>query len=159
MSRIMREALVVWLKAQDEGAMIKARTKLDEDEGVRSRSRDIGRILKAIFTLDPNIDHAALEDMAIDYLVVAHHPDISEDAQTSWIGLVQSSGLDPAKIAVDHQDTIMKLLWDAASAPPQVRRQAYLKAEFCRMPVWLKQHIALRRRLLLSVLRFTWKRL
>jgi len=122
MGRIMREALIVWLKAHDEQAKSKPKPVSDEDEVILSRSRDIGRLLSAIFAPSPNADNAVLEDIAIDFLVLAHHPEISEDAQTSWIGLVQNLGLDPATIVAEHQGKILKSLWDAAGAPPQVRR-------------------------------------
>lgn len=122
MSQIMREALFAWFKAQDEQATGKAKAVItEEDEPVTSKSRNIGRLLRAIFIPSASMDKATLEDIAVDYLVLSHHPEITEDAQVSWIGLVQSMSLNPATIAIDRQEEILKLLWEAADVPPQVR--------------------------------------
>ena len=106
------------MHTQDE---LRAKNKpksVDEEETITSKSRDIGRLLSAIFqTTD---DRSTMEDVAADFAVLAHHPEIGEESQTSWIGLVQSLGLDPATVAFDKRDRILKLIWDAASTPPAV---------------------------------------
>ncbi|WWC90100.1 uncharacterized protein L201_005033 [Kwoniella dendrophila CBS 6074] len=122
-SRIMREALKVWLKQHDE-RKAKHKVSSEDDETVTSKSRDIGRLLSAIFVSSPETEKPILEDLAVDYLVLAHHPEISPEAQTSWIGLTQSLGLDPAAVARDEKDRILKNLWDAAGTPPEDLRLA-----------------------------------
>lgn len=129
MSGIMRESLLAWFRIQDETATIKAKAMNDEEEVVTSRSRDIGRLFRAIFVADPSTDRAVLEDIAVDYLILTHHPEISEDAQTSWTGLLQSLALDPATIAADRKERIMKAIWGAASIPPQVRTRLEVCAD------------------------------
>ena len=121
MSRVVREGLLVWLKAQDERRATSGPTKIgDEDEAGIVRSRDMSQLLAAIFTRTASSDVKAIEDIAVDYLVLAHHPELCENAQTSWIGLLQLAGLDPAIVAVNKQDRILKVLWETAGAPPQV---------------------------------------
>lgn len=108
-SRIMREALTSWLRSQDEQA-----SRSVEDE-IKPRSKQIGRLMAALF----HISESAA-DTAADYIVLAHHPEIGEDSQISWISLVQSVGLDPATVAFDKRESILKHLWDAAGTPPTV---------------------------------------
>ena len=123
-SHLIRDSLRHWLQVQDARAP-KVR-KADEEEIVESKSRDIGKLLSAVFhhSNTSNTDKAICEDIAVDYIVLAHHPEINEDAQVSWIALVQSLGLDPATVAVDKRTKILESLWDAASAPPTDPRLA-----------------------------------
>ncbi|WWD10197.1 hypothetical protein V865_008331 [Kwoniella europaea PYCC6329] len=124
-SRIFREALKSWLRSHDERkAASKLKVSAEDDDTVTSKSRDIGRLLSAIFVASPETDKPVLEDLAVDYIVLAHHPEISPEAQISWISLVQGLGLDPAVIAVDEKDRILKNLWDAAGTPPEDPRLA-----------------------------------
>ncbi|WWC61174.1 uncharacterized protein I303_103754 [Kwoniella dejecticola CBS 10117] len=124
-SRIVREALKVWLKMHDERkAVTKLKASAEDDETVVSKSRDIGRLLSAIFVSAPDTEKTLLEDLAVDYIVLAHHPEIGPEAQTSWIGLTQSLGLDPAAVARDEQERILKNLMDAAGTPPEDPRLA-----------------------------------
>ncbi|WVF72242.1 hypothetical protein IAT40_007054 [Kwoniella sp. CBS 6097] len=124
-SRIIREALQAWLKAHDERrSASKLKVSADDDETVSSRSRDIGRLLSAVFVSDEATDKKTLEDLAVDYIVLAHHPEITPDAQVSWISLVQSLSLDPATVARDDKDRILDTLWQAAGTPPDDVRLA-----------------------------------
>jgi hypothetical protein len=117
-SHIIRDSLAHWLQVQDARAP-KIR-KVDEEDIVDSKSRDIGKILSAVFHHQntSSTDKSICEDIAVDYIVLAHHPEIGEDAQVSWIALVQSLGLDPGTVAVDKRVRIQEVLWEAASAPP-----------------------------------------
>ena len=119
---MIREALTAWLKAQDEKAT-KAST-LDEEEGTKSKSREIGRLLQAALHASHAADQSIREDIAVDFLILAHHPDVGMEAQVSWVSLVQSLKLDPAAVAFDLQEKIFKRLWDAAAAPPADSRLA-----------------------------------
>ncbi|WRT67086.1 uncharacterized protein IL334_004052 [Kwoniella shivajii] len=124
-SRIIRESLKVWLKAHDErrsASMLKA--SVEDDDTVASKSRDIGRLLGALFVPSPETEQTTLEDLAVDFIVLAHHPEISPDAQTSWVGLTQNLGLDPAGVARNEKDRILKALWEAAGTPPEDPRLA-----------------------------------
>lgn len=118
-SHVIRDALANWLQKQDTKSKAK---KVDEDEVVESKSRDIGKVLSAVF--QQSSDKSAIEDVAVDFVVLAHHPDIGEDAQVSWIVLVQSLGLDPATVAFDKRELILERLWSAASTPPADARLA-----------------------------------
>lgn len=142
MGPLMRDALVVWLKAQHEQATTKLKVISDEEELVQSKSRDIGRLLAAIFAPNPKAGQAVLEDLAIDYLVLAHHPEIDEDAQASWIGLVQLVGLNPSPILADHKDRILKVLWDAAGTPPQVSNKSIGDTDYPRTSAYPLRPIA-----------------
>ncbi|WWD15877.1 hypothetical protein CI109_100301 [Kwoniella shandongensis] len=125
LSRIIREALKSWLRTHDDKkAAFKSKVSLEEDEVIASKSRDIGRLLSAVFVAGPSAEKAQLEDLAVDFIVLAHHPEISPDAQTSWIGLVQSLGLDPATVARDQKARILKLILAAAGTPPEDPRLA-----------------------------------
>lgn len=119
-ARIYREALQSWLKTEDEKRKTVKAKSVEDEVVVSSKSNYIGRLLSSVFVADETSDRGVLQDMAVDYLVLAHHPEITESAQTSWIGLVQSVGLDPATIAAEKRDRISKLLWSTASAPPEV---------------------------------------
>ncbi len=110
-SRIIRESLKTWLN----------NPKLtSESDDVIQKSRDIGRLLSATLVRGPDIDSPTLEDIAVDFVVLAHHPEINESSQTSWISLVQNMGLDPATVAFDKRVKILKLLWEAAPTPSEV---------------------------------------
>jgi hypothetical protein len=123
-SHLIRDSLSNWLQLQDARAP-KIR-KADEEEVVESKSRDIGKLLSAVFQHPhtSTTDKAICEDIAVDFIVLAHHPEIGEDAQVSWIALVQSLGLDPATVAIDKRVRIQEVLWDSASAPPVDKRLA-----------------------------------
>lgn len=129
MSHIIRDSLTIWLQTQDARPKPK---QVDEEDTIKSKSRDIGRLLSLAFEhrhddasgARGNEAKAILEDIAVDFIVLAHHPEINEDAQVSWIGLVQSMGLDPATVAVDKRVSILERLWEAASAPPKDTRLA-----------------------------------
>lgn len=118
-SHVMRDALAVWLQRQDKKFKAK---KVDEEEVVESKSREIGKLLSSVF--QANNDKSAAEDIAVDFVVLAHHPEIGEDAQVSWIALVQSLNLDPATVAFEKRETILERLWQAASIPPADDRLA-----------------------------------
>lgn len=118
-SHLLRDALAVWLQRQ---ASKPKSSKVDDEEVVESKSREVGRLLSSIF--QANADKSATEDIAVDFVVLAHHPDIGEDAQVSWIALVQSLSLDPAAVALDKREVILERLWQAASTPPSDDRSA-----------------------------------
>ena len=120
LSRLIREGLASWLGAHDNKAVAKSKLLSDEDGIINSKSRDIGQLLSAVFAPNLTATKSVLEDIGIDYLILAHHPEINEEAQTSWIGLVQSLRMDPAMIASENKEKILKSLWDAAGVPPQV---------------------------------------
>ena len=120
MGQITREALTSWLKTEDVRRAARQIKISEDDDGITSKSQKIGRLLSAIFKAYPGVDTAIYEALAIDYLVLAHHPEIGEGCQTSWIALVQNLGLDPVVVAVDQQERILKALWKAAAAPPTV---------------------------------------
>ncbi|KIR26892.1 50S small subunit ribosomal protein L19 [Cryptococcus deuterogattii LA55] len=122
-SRIVRLALQSWLQAQDDRRAT-AQPSSEEEETVTSKSRDIGRLLSSIFVADIDTPKDILENLAVDFLVLAHHPEISPEAQTSWVGLVQALGLDPAAVARDAKDRILVELWEAAGTPPSDVRLA-----------------------------------
>ena len=63
-------------------------------------------------------------DLAIDMLVLAHHPFLMEGAQTSWINLVVNAGLDASALVVERRERVLMRLWDAAGAPPEHPRMA-----------------------------------
>ena len=119
MGHIVRDALAAWLKHEDE-KRAKATKVYDEDEIVASKSQKIGRLLSAIFKPQDDLDKAVFSELAVDYLVLTHHPEIGEDAQVSWISLFQNLGLDPATILFEQQEKVLSSLWTAASAPPEV---------------------------------------
>jgi hypothetical protein len=129
-SRIIRESLRSWLKTQDEQRASKKRV-IDEEEVVTSKSRDIGKILVATLVRDAESNVGILEDMAVDFVVLSHHPEIGDDSQVSWISLVQSLGLEPAAIAVDKRAKILKLIWEAAATPPEVSPSLYTNDPAC----------------------------
>lgn len=120
MGQIIRDALSAWLKSEDE-KRAKATKVFDEDEIITSKSQKIGRLLSAVFKPQENLNKIVIAEVAVDFLVLAHHPEIGEDAQVSWISLVQNLGLDPATIAFEQQEKVLDALWTAASAPPDVR--------------------------------------
>jgi hypothetical protein len=117
--RIIREALSAWLSAEDE-RRAKANKILDEDEGVTSKSQKIGRLLSAIFKQHESVDKATYAELSVEYIVLAHHPEIGEDAQVSWISLTQGVGLDPSTVVFDHREKVLDTLWQAAGTPPSV---------------------------------------
>ncbi|WVR05268.1 hypothetical protein IAU60_002280 [Kwoniella sp. DSM 27419] len=124
-SRILRVSLRSWLKAHDERRTAsKAKVSVDDDDSVNSRSRDIGRLLAAIFVASPEAEKKIVEDLAVDFIVLAHHPELGPETQNSWVSLVQSLGLDPATVARDEKDRILDLLWKAAGTPPDDIRLA-----------------------------------
>jgi hypothetical protein len=98
--RIIHDGLVAWLRT---------------DRGDETKSQHMSRLLHAVF----NGDKAVLADLAVDFLVVAHHPEVS--AEVSWVTLVQGAGLDPATIAAEQSTRILESLWATAGAPPVVR--------------------------------------
>jgi hypothetical protein len=123
MSRIIRDTLTAWLQTQDTRPKAKSG---EDEEVVKSKSRDIGTLLSLVFSQrdDNDKSKAIQEDIAVDFIVLAHHPEIGEDAQVSWITMVQSMGLDPATVAIDKRVEILARLWEAASAPPTDARLA-----------------------------------
>lgn len=126
MAQIVRESLTVWLRMQDEAraAALKKRAPGEDAEVIPSRSRQIGTLLAATIVKSDKADQGILEDIAADYVVLAHHPEIGEGSTVSWVSLVVSLGLDPnALVMLKHQD-ILKLLWEAAAAPPKDSRFA-----------------------------------
>ncbi|ODO11508.1 hypothetical protein I350_00288 [Cryptococcus amylolentus CBS 6273] len=123
LSSIIRLALQSWLRTRDERRASYKPTSEDDDP-VSSKSREIGRLLSSIFVAGPDASKRVLEDLAVDFIVLAHHPELTSEAQTSWVGLVQSLGLDPAAVARDEKDRILNVLWEAAATPPADLRLA-----------------------------------
>lgn len=117
--RIIRESLSSWIRVEDEKRAKGKRAV--EEEIPASKSQKIGRLLAAIFKPDEAVDKSAWAELAVEYLVVAHHPEIGEDAQVSWISLVQGVGLDPATVLFDHRENVLTLLWKNADVPLRVR--------------------------------------
>lgn len=114
---VIQESLSTWLRNEDE-KRAKAVRSAEDDEGVSSKSQKIGRLLSAVFKPQDGLDKSVLAELTVDFLVLAHHPEIGEDAQVSWISLVQSVGLDPATVVFDHRERVLENLWDAAGTPP-----------------------------------------
>ncbi|KAK4684697.1 hypothetical protein P7C73_g5471, partial [Tremellales sp. Uapishka_1] len=122
-SRIIRESLKSWLRTQDDLKLAsKGKRVSEEDETVKTKSRDIGKLLSATLVPSPGTD--VLEDIAVDFVVLAHHPEITEGSQVSWVSLIMGLGLDPATLALDKREKIIRLLWDAADTPPEDARLA-----------------------------------
>lgn len=117
--RVIRESLSAWLRAEDE-KRAKVTKLSEEDEGVTPKSQKIGRLLAAVFKADDEVDKNVWAELAVEFLVVAHHPEIGEDAQVSWISLVQGVGLDPATVLFDHKEKVLEALWENAGTPPVV---------------------------------------
>jgi hypothetical protein len=55
-----------------------------------------------------------MQEFAVDMLIMAHHPLLTEGAHTSWINLVTGASLDPADLAVEWSEKILAGLWTAA---------------------------------------------
>lgn len=125
-AQIVRQSLSVWLGIHDEArtSALKKRAPGEDAELIPSRSRQIGALLSAAIVKSDKADKATLEDIAADFAVIAHHPEIGEGSTVSWVSIVLSLGLDPAEtVMLKHQD-ILKLLWEYASAPPKDNRFA-----------------------------------
>lgn len=125
-AQIVRESLTVWLRQQDEAReAARARRQVGEDEvPVPQRSREIGRLLSATLVNPDNADEVAIEDIVADFVVLAHHPEIGEDSQVSWISLVQGLGLDPATVVSLKREAVLNRLWESAGTPPKDPRFA-----------------------------------
>lgn len=124
-AQIVREALISWLRTNEQrraAARAKGPTA-EEEENIVSKSREIGRLLSAAVSRG-SADQETLEDIAADLIVIAHHPEIGEESQVSWITIVQSLGLDPANLVSVKRERILDLLWEVASAPPKDARFA-----------------------------------
>ena len=78
----------------------------------------IGKILTRIFSSSVS-DDKIKQDLAIEFLTLAHHPDVGQDGQISWIGLIQKLELDPALIAVEGKEAILKTIWRTLALPIQ----------------------------------------
>ncbi|ORX39844.1 regulation of translational elongation-related protein [Kockovaella imperatae] len=90
----------------------------DEEPSSTLFSRRIGKVLDAIFSSPLAGDDRSIRDeLALRYLTLAHHVVITENAQTSWISLVQKIGVDPAVLVVDRSDEILEQIWSALSVP------------------------------------------
>ena len=118
-TQLYREGLVSWLHGQDAHQLASKRPASDEEESFSSKAQKIGQLLSALLA-STAVDQMALGDRAVDFLVIAHHPEISEEARVSWISLLQAAGLDPATVVMDRQEQVSKVIWDAAGAPPKV---------------------------------------
>jgi hypothetical protein len=126
MAQIIREALKSWLRSLDEQRMA-ARAKRqpgEDDDAAPSRSREIGRLLLSTLHRGENADKMVLEDIAADLIVVAHHPEMGDESQVSWITLVQHLGLDPTNVVSVKREAILESIWEAAAAPPEDNRFA-----------------------------------
>lgn len=124
--QIMRESINAWLQSQD-ARRAAAKTAVSEDSAAdfSAKAQKIGHVLAVLFaspatSRDRETETAALADRAVDFLVLAHHPSISEEAQVSWISLVQHAGLDPEAVVAERQEQVLKVIWDNAGLPPKV---------------------------------------
>lgn len=127
-TQIMRESITSWLQSQDT-RRVAAKTAVSEDSAgdFSAKAQKIGHVLAVLFappsaSKDKEAESAALADRAVDFLVLAHHPSISEEAQVSWISLVQHAGLDPEAVVAERQEQVLKVIWDNAGLPPKVSR-------------------------------------
>ncbi|EIW69657.1 hypothetical protein TREMEDRAFT_73934 [Tremella mesenterica DSM 1558] len=116
-SWLIRDALTVWFEAEVSHQNLPFIG--DDEGGIRSKSRDVGRLLQAALHEAFTAPQVAREEIAIDFLILSHHPGIDEDAQISWITLVQSLRLDPTTVAMDMSEKILKHIWEAAAVPPR----------------------------------------
>ncbi|KAL7422316.1 translational activator of GCN4 [Cryptotrichosporon argae] len=117
---IVREALKAWFPALDAQ---RASKRTGEDDDIILRSRELSRLLCATLVKSSTSDLAVLEDIAADFVVLAHHPEL-EGATATWITLVQALGLDPAAVASNKREKILATVWAAAGTPAEDERMA-----------------------------------
>ena len=115
---MMKDAIERWLRNRYDRLGSGPRVVSDEETPIEIYARRIGKILTRTFSSSIS-DDSIKQDLAIQFLVLAHHPDVSQDGQISWIGLVQKLGMDPALIAVEGKDMITKAIWRTLALPIQ----------------------------------------
>ena len=117
-SRIIRDALKSWYTHNDAVLAARSKKPLEDDEKAPvSKSRDIIKLLSSLATTKD-------EDVVVDFIVLAHHPELGELAREAWIGMAQTAGFDPAKVAEERKTDVLKIIWDSAGAPPKDERFA-----------------------------------
>lgn len=123
---IIKSALEVWLSAQDSNYDPHKIIDPESGESSASRSQKIGQLLNSLFTSSQA--QASMQDLAVGMLIIAHHPALTENVQTSWINLVQGAGLDPADLAVERREQIVASLWAATEISTSVRIEIPIKS-------------------------------
>lgn len=123
-SNIVRDAVLAWLRTQDAHRSAALTTVVEETNSSSSQAQKIGQLLHTIFSPAHNDERDVLAERAVDFLVPTHHPEMTEKAQISWISLVQGIGLDPADLLTERKEQVLKVLMDAAGAPPKVSKSA-----------------------------------
>ena len=109
-----------WLTEQSDDLVSRKVTSIDDEDSVTPKSGWVGRLLDAVFSSDMSPGKTSREELCVSFLIVAHHPEIGEAAQVSWVGLVQRIGVDPALIAVEQWDKILTSIWESAATPAKV---------------------------------------
>jgi hypothetical protein len=122
-SNIVRDAVLAWLRTQDAHRSALT-TVIEETNSSSSQAQKIGQLLHTIFSPAHKDERDVLAERAVDFLVPTHHPEMTEKAQISWISLVQGIGLDPADLLTERKEQVLKVLMDAAGAPPKVSMSA-----------------------------------
>jgi hypothetical protein len=122
MPQIMREGVLAWLQSGDY--QTRGTVQEADDDNTRNRSQSLGRILSAIFVRDKSSDKDVLNDLAVEYLILTHHPDITADAQISWIELVRHLGLDATHLLLEKRSRVLKLLSAATAIPVEEVKMA-----------------------------------
>ena len=118
-SRILRDSLSVRLGSEDH----RQANGSDNDEVANAAqilARRLGLIIMAICKSARDQELSVRNGIAVDFVIVAHHPELSGDAQVSWVGLLQVMGLDAASVAQDQADLILQAVWNAADILPRV---------------------------------------
>jgi hypothetical protein len=125
----VRDGVHAWLSTQD-AANDPLKIVNPEEEPVGLRTQKIGQLLQDLFSPAQSqaIDKTEMQAFAVDMLIIAHHPLLTEGAHTSWINLVQSAGLDPADLAVERRERILAGLWKDAEGPTRVGVRVLLRA-------------------------------
>lgn len=113
---IVRDGLNAWLTTQDTAYDPLKVINPDEGEPSGLRTQKIGQLLDYLFAASQShaVDKQEMQEFAVDMLIIAHHPLLTEGAHTSWINLVQGAGLDPADLAVEWREKVLARLWKAA---------------------------------------------
>lgn len=115
---IARDGVQAWLAAQDAAFDPLKAINPDEGEPSGMRTQKIGQLLEYLFSTSQSqaIDKQEVQAFAVEMLIIAHHPLLTEGAHTSWINLVTGAGLDAADLAVERREKVTASLWKAAES-------------------------------------------
>lgn len=113
---MVHDGLHHWLTAQDAAYDPSTITSQEDGQPSTARTQKISQLLDYLFSpkVAQAVDKQAMQEFAVDMLIIAHHPLLTEGALTSWINLVQSAGLDPADLAVEWREKIVRGILSAA---------------------------------------------